>query len=174
MLTERHQRPNTLLAAGVTAEFLAALDDESQLGKLQYSIQAPDGAYAYLPACIEQQYPIIAGYDITPLCNGVDDEEIYALLSNQYEQRFVRFELEADEIYNDFGASFQRLLAYILLDYVGFDEQMTEQDHIALGQRLGLHNAAAIYQAYMALPTQTDLKAWHQHVLPQLLEQNDA
>lgn len=171
MLTERQQRHDKLIAAGVTPTFLAALEDESILGKLQYYIQAPDGAYAYIPDYLAQDDAILHAEEITPICNGIDDEETYALLRNGQELRFVRFELEADEIYNDFGASFQRLLAHVLLDYVGFDEQMSCDDHIALGQRLGLNNAATIYHAYLAQPAVSDINAWQQAVLPLLLEQ---
>ncbi|MCH1918544.1 hypothetical protein L9G15_03745 [Shewanella sp. A3A] len=172
-LTPATQRIAKLTAAGVEPRFLAAIEDGATLGKLQYLIRNCDAAYNFLPSILDD-YDFIAGYEVTPVCNGAGDDELYVLLSNEHERRFVRFELEADEIYHDFGASFQRLLAYILLEYVGFDEQMTMADHLALAQHFGLPNAQAVYSAYMKLSTYSEVKAWQQHELPQLLEQADA
>ncbi|WP_417762991.1 hypothetical protein [Shewanella sp.] len=173
LLTPTSARVAKLVSVGVDPRFLNAVAEETPLGKLQYLIRSSDAAYDYLPSILDD-YSFLAGYEVTPLCNGAGDDELYVLLSNPRERRFVRFELEADVIYNDFGADFQRVLAYILLDYVGFDEQMTLADHIALAQSVGLHHAAAVYHAYQALPADADIAAWQQHQLPQLLEQADA
>ncbi|MCS4559151.1 hypothetical protein L9G74_22290, partial [Shewanella sp. C32] len=67
---------------------------------MQYLIKNFDAAYYFLPSIIDD-YDFLAGYVVTPVCNGAGDEELYVLLSFAHEHRFVRFELEDDEFYHD-------------------------------------------------------------------------
>jgi hypothetical protein len=79
-------------------------------------IKFPEGAYFYLKS-IESTYSILRGYEITPIYEGANGDTFWVLLSNANESRFVHFELEQDEIYDDYGNDFMLLLANCVIDF---------------------------------------------------------
>ncbi|MFM2476245.1 hypothetical protein [Celerinatantimonas sp. MCCC 1A17872] len=173
MLTAKEHRQATLIAAGVNGDFLEALKDDSKLGKLQYFVQPPVGGYNYLPSIMDD-YDILKGSTITPICDGGADDEFFVMLTAGSQHRFVRIELEADKIYNDFADSFELMLAYILLDFYGFDENMTLDDHIHFATTMGLKNADVIFKRFATIYPDADLKQieqWQKQQLPALLGQ---
>ena len=165
MIVQEERRKENLLDAGVTSQFLDAIDRLEELGEIQYQIQKPEGAYWYLPS-IEHEYEILKGFDITPICDGSNGDSFYVLLSKPDERKFVYFELEADEIYNDFGGSFQLLLAHLIIDLIGFSEDQNIEDITKLAESLGLLKAKEVINKVSALDEDTDLEEWEVNVLP--------
>ncbi|MDD1794429.1 hypothetical protein LRP50_14945 [Enterovibrio sp. ZSDZ42] len=168
MIVQEESRKENLLSAGVTSQFIDAIDRLEELGEIQYQIQKPESAYWYLPS-IENEYEILRGFDITPICDGSNGDSFYVLLSKPDERKFVYFELEADEIYNDFGGSFQLLLAHIIIDLMDFSEEQSIEDITKFADGLGLLKAKEVINTVSALDEDTDIEKWEVNVLPAII-----
>jgi hypothetical protein len=173
MITPRQDRIATLRKAGVPASFLQALDTLADYGDLQHVLQAPDAAYFYLPS-IDGTYESLAGWTVTPVCDGSNGDVFYVLLTRPGVRRFVYFTLESDEIHEDFGAEFPPLLAHLLVDLYEFSE-LPVAELAAIGQRLGFPLAASLFEALEQADAQglrrsgADDKAWRAVQLPRFL-----
>ncbi len=164
----RKKRKEELLKFGVTAEFLDAIDHLEDFGRLQHSIQDPDAAYAYLPTIVGR-YGILKDCRIIPVCD-CNEEDYYVLLKFKAGHQFVNIDLETDEIYRDFGTSFQRLLAHILLHYKDvFSDKVTDEEVIALADHFGLKNSAEIVEAFSKMADGLSMEDWEDQNLPGLL-----
>ncbi|WP_394391754.1 hypothetical protein [Shewanella woodyi] len=168
MIVQEESRKENLLSAGVTSQFIDAIDRLEELGEIQYQIQNPEGAYWYLPS-IENEYEILRGFDITPICDGSNGDSFYVLLSKPDERKFVYFELEADEIYNDFGGSFQLLLAHLVIDLMDLSEVQSIEDITKFAESLGLLKAKEVINTVSALDEDTDIEEWEVNVLPTII-----
>ena len=145
MITPRNLRHETLVLAGVPAAFLNALDHLAEYGDLQFIASKPDAAYFYLPQ-ISDVYSTLQGQTITPIFDGTNGNTFYVHLSGKSGNRFVFFELENDEIYQDFGADFQFMLAHLLIEFYEFSESATD-DLVGVGQALGFRQARSLFEA---------------------------
>ena len=166
MLIPEEERREALLRAGVPETFLDAIDNLEEYGALQYLILEPEAAYDYLPT-IEDEYEILDGYDIVPICDGPNGDSFYVLLLGSEGFRFVYFELEADEIYHDFKDSFQRLLAHLVIDWVEFTEgeegvgNAWQEPLKTLWARLGAYREKHLDRRFEELPPRChDCKDW--------------
>lgn len=146
MIIPLEQRAEVLLRAGVPPAFLAAMDKLESLAKLRFCISRPDGAYHYVPQ-IADGYKSLKGWDITPVCDGSNGDVFYVHMARGGESRFAHFELEVDEIYDDYGTNFQRMLADLLIDYYEFDDEAELAGLIAVGDQLGFVNSAGLFKA---------------------------
>lgn len=145
MLTNPENRIAKLKAAGVSDQFLQALEDLHEFGDLKYVIQPPEAAYFYLPSVCDS-YGCLSGSEVTPVFEGSNGDVFYVLLSTNRESKFVYFELENDEIYGDFGSNFLGLLAHLLIEFYEFSE-LSVSELTVLGERMGFENAEALFQA---------------------------
>ena len=168
MIITEENRESVLLSQGATSSFIEALETLEEFGEIQYQIQNPEGAYYYLPS-IENEYEILKGFDIVPICDGPNGDSFYVLLLRDEEARYVYFELEADEIYNDFGSSFQLLLAHIIIELQGFSESQTSEDLINIGRDMGLKKSKEIIRGVEGLGDEVDFKNWEENVLPTIV-----
>jgi len=169
MIILENERKNVLLEAGATQSFLDAVDNLEMMGEIQYQIQKPDGAYFYLPT-IENEYDILSGYDIVPICDGPNGDSFYVLLKNKDNFKYVYFELEADEIYNDFGSSFQLFLAHLIIDYLGFSQDKTPHEIAVFANNLGLVKSKEIVDEVEKLDNNVDMEEWEKDVLPSIMD----
>jgi len=168
MIIQEQRRKEKLLSAGVTSQFLDAVDRLKELGDIQYQIQNPESAYYYLPS-IENEYQILKGFDITPICDGPNGDSFYVLLSKPDESKFVYFELEIDEIYNDFGASFQLFLAHIIIELWDFSEDQSTEELVQFAASMGLAKAKDVMQGLSELNQDADIEQWELNVLPNII-----
>jgi hypothetical protein len=137
MIVQKGQRKEILVNSGVATEFLDAIDHLEQYGDLQFMLKPPEGAYFYLPG-IEKQYKILEGFNIVPICDGSNGDSFYVLLFNENETKYVRFELECDEIYCDYGPVFSLLLADIVIEFYEFADDLSSEEIAEIGLKLGL------------------------------------
>ena len=145
MITPPDRRLQRLLEAGVPGCFLEALDDLESLGDLQCVVRPPDSAYFYLPRICDERLSL-AGFEVTPIFDGVNGDTYHVLLSKGPEARFARFGLEADEIHADYGNDFRLMLADLLIDLYEFSEDDLPA-LAATGRQLGLANPEVLLQA---------------------------
>ena len=120
------------------------------------------------------QHECLSGWEVTPVCDGSNGEVFHVLLSTPDESKFVRFELENDEIYDDYGSDFQALLADLLIDLYEFSE-LPVDELVDVGERLGFVRPAALFRAlvdasarHLRSTFQTD-RLWRQAQLPGII-----
>lgn len=175
MITPREYRAEVLLRAGVPRAFLDAMDHLDSVAKLRYCIARPDGAYHYLPQ-IAPAYKALMGWDITPVCDGANGDVFFVHMAYGNLTRFAHFELEVDEIYDDYGPNFQRMLADLLIDYYEFDDEAEIDELVAVGQKLGFVNSVGLFSA-LEQASENDArrtfeldKKWRKATLPGIIE----
>ena len=105
MITPKENRRQKLIAASVPEKFLDAIDNSSDFEDFEYLVCYPSSAYFYLPT-IQNEYSILLDYEITPIFDGCNGDTFNVMLTKENEIRFIHFELENDEIYDDFGKKF--------------------------------------------------------------------
>lgn len=119
-ITSEEERRETLVSAGVSTEFLDAIDNPSKFEDLEFIFRYPKSFYWYYPDIAS--YKCLQGFEVTPVFDGSNGDMFYVMLSRQGERQFVQFELEQDEIYENFGDNFMYLMAYFLIRYYEFAE----------------------------------------------------
>lgn len=130
-LTPPALRKAALEDAGVPPIFLQTLGDDAQPDDLKLVIgRPPDDLFDRAAP----HYSILRQSVVTPVleCQGA----IVALLDHDGERRFIHFELETDEVYEDFGANFQNVLAWLLISYYELSE-CSRKAFVRAGESLG-------------------------------------
>jgi hypothetical protein len=145
MITPREHRRQKLQSHGVPVAFLDAIDKPPS-EDLEFILRFPDGAYFYLKT-IESVYSILRGYDITPIYDGGNGDTYWVLLSNSTESRFVHFELEHDEIYDDYGDNFMLLLADFVIQFYEFADELDNSDIVNVARKIGFVRAEEFISA---------------------------
>ncbi len=145
MITPPEKRISALVDAGVPLSFLEAFANPDALGDLRFMLRAPDSAYFHLPQILNTR-DILADFEVTPIVDGSNGDTFYVLLSRGGVRRFVHFELEADEIYGDFGEDFRLMLADLLIGIYEFSEQDL-QSLIGVGRLLGFERSEDLFNA---------------------------
>ena len=140
MITQKEDRYDKLISYGVPKEFLDGINSSKQDEELEYLLVAPDGSYFYLKD-ICNQYSILKGYEITPIYEGANGDTFWVLLSNEEEYKFVHFELEQDEIYDDYGKNFNHLLADFIIKFYDSAVDLELEEIIKRSAKLGFVNA---------------------------------
>ena len=146
MIVEAKKRREKLLSAGVPPSFLDAMEDPSAFEELAYLARYPEGFYLEMPRVIGG-YSILRGYAVTPVYEDGNGDIYSVLLSSDEETRFVRFPRERDEIYKDFGADFQYMLADLLIEYYEFATDLSVEVLSAHGERIGCPRASRLFKA---------------------------
>ena len=145
MITSIENRREMLESHGVPVAFLDAIETPPA-EDLEYILKFPDAAYFYLKT-VETTYSILRGYDITPIFDGGNGDTYWVLLTNSTDTRFVHFELEQDEIYNDYGNDFLSLLADVVIKFYEFADELDDSEIINVAQALGFPNAEPLVSA---------------------------
>ena len=170
MIIEPENRRAKLESVGVPAAFLDAIDSPEQFKGLEFIAQKPEGTYFYLPD-IYEDYDCLQGYDITPIYEGSNGDTFHVHFSNEHESKFVHFELEQDEIYDDFGSNFMYMLADLLIEYFEFDPDLGTEAFILYGEAMGFPNASQLFNALAQADRHTfELDAqWRREHLPEII-----
>lgn len=116
--------------------FLESLKNIQPEDRLRYIIKEPDDFYYYINT-IYQNYKCIKGYNIVPVFESSNGDEFYVYLFNDKEQKFAHFELENDELYSDYGTSFDLMLANLLIDFYEFADNLSISELIKKGEMIG-------------------------------------
>lgn len=175
MIIEAEKRRDILVSAGVPEQFLSAIEYPERFEDLKFMAKAPDGFYFYMPSVLDN-YKILSGYDVTPIYEGSNGDTYYVLLTRDEEIRFIHFELEQDSIYEDYGSSFQLMLADFLIDYYEFATEVSIEQLSDYGVKLGFKNAKRLFEA-LEEADQNGIrktfeldKKWRNEVLPKIVE----
>jgi hypothetical protein len=174
MITPKEHRRDKLLSHGVPIAFLDAIETPPA-EDLEFILRFPDAAYFYLPT-IQSAYSILRGYDITPIFDGSNGDTFWVLLSNTSEFRFVHFELEQDEIYDDYGTNFMLLLADMVIRFYEFADELNESQIAEAARSMGFPQADELATALASADEQglrstfdSDAK-WRRNNLPRIVK----
>ncbi|WP_196157620.1 hypothetical protein [Reinekea sp. G2M2-21] len=146
MIIQKDKRREKLIEYGVIPAFLDAIDNTGEYQDLEFIVKYPDGAYWYLED-IYPSYSIFKGYDVTPIYEGGNGDTFYVLLSNNEEARFVHFELENDEIYNDYGSDFWLMFVDFLIGYYEFADESSIDALTESGLKMGFPKSADLFSS---------------------------
>ena len=173
MITPWNLRNEILALAGVPSAFLEAIEHLEKYGDLQFIARKPDAAYFYLPQICDT-YSTLQGQTITPIFDGSNGDRFYVHLSGDAGNRFVIFLLENDEIYQDFGANFQFMLAHLLIEFYEFSE-LTVDELAAVSKTLGFCNSRSLFES-LEQATKSDARktfeldaAWRRVNIPRIV-----
>lgn len=146
MIIEKEKRRDKLLEYGVPATFLDAIDNTKEFDDLEFIVKYPDIVYWYL-SDILPIYEILQGYDVTPIYEGGNGDTFYVLLSNANETRFVHFELENDEIYDDYGSNFMLMFVDFLIYYYESADETSIETLTGYGKKMGFPKSAELFKS---------------------------
>ena len=135
-----------LLKYGVPSTFLDAVDNTKKFDDLEFIVKYPDSVYCYL-SDILPTYQILKGYDVTPIYEGGNGDTFYVLLSNANEARFVHFELENDEIYDDYGSDFMLMFVDFLIYYYEFADETGIETFVEYGKKMGFPKSEELFKS---------------------------
>jgi len=145
MITLEVDRRIKLKSHGVPTKFLDAIDSASSHKIFESVLKYPESGYSYLNTI--KTYKIFQGYDVTPIYDGINEDTFWMLLSNSTEAKFVHFELEQDEIYNDYGDNFMWMLADLIVHLYESKDELSIVELIELSEELGFPNSELFLRA---------------------------
>lgn len=168
-LTPQHAREAVLRDAGVPQVFLRTLSGATAPADLQLVLgERADDAFER----VATSYTILEQHVVTPLldCRG----SVVVLLERGGARRFVHFELEVDEVYDDFGSDFRNVIAWLLIAYYELTE-CSRDAFLRAGDSLGSTFAGPLFDELERASrdgtraTFAADDAWRRHVIPKLL-----
>ena len=140
-LTPQEERYARLSHFGIPEQFFNSIGN---IEELEFQVQEPKGAYFYFPTMTD--YQIFSEVEVTPIFDC--DETFYALFEKEKVSKIVRFELENDEIYTDYGLNWNLLLLDVLWSYydVAIEEKSSKALFCAVGKQLGFKSSEKLFQ----------------------------
>ncbi len=146
MIINSEERREKLLEKGVPKGFLDALDEPSKYPSFEFIAKYPEGFYFYGPS-IASKYDCLKGYDILPICEGCNSDIYYICLISGSSFRVVHFELENDQIYDDYGQNFGALICDFLIQYYELADDLPVEVLAEVGVKLGFKEATLLFDA---------------------------
>src|SRR5690606_31636458 len=114
-LVAKENRVTELLKFGAPKSFI---ENIGKANELEFIIEKVDRAYEYLPQI--SNYSILKNLNLIPIfCR---DYSFYVFAYNEQTEKIIDFNLENDEIYNDYGNNWDLLLMDIMTQY--FDDEI--------------------------------------------------
>ncbi len=95
-LIPKEERKEKLLQFGAPKPFV---DNIGNIEELEFRVEKTDGAYFYLPTIAN--YKILKGLNIIPIYDEGESFRVFGYTDTIH--KIFHFELENDEIYNDYG-----------------------------------------------------------------------
>ena len=135
------QRKSELIKFGANNVFV---ENIGKIDELKYRVENIEGAYFYLPTI--SNYKILNGLNIIPIyCEG---ESFRVFGYNKTVQKIFHFELENDEIYNEYGTNWNLLFLDIMFQYFNDDIEngLNIEKFIKVGNKLGFEKSEALYK----------------------------
>ncbi|WP_158973529.1 hypothetical protein [Cellulophaga sp. L1A9] len=138
-LISREERNERLISFGISKQFLSNIGN---IDELEFLVEDPKGAYFYFPT---MDYKIFSGFEITPIFDS--GETFYALFENNNMSKIVKFELENDEIYFDYGQNWNLLLLSIMIDLFDqyLEDEISENRFIEIGNKIGFEKSSELF-----------------------------
>jgi len=135
------ERKSKLIEFGAPESFI---ENIGKIPELEFSIEKIDGAYFYFPKI--SNYKILSKLNIIPIyCEG---ESFRVFGYNDTIQKIFHFELENDEIYNDYGTNWNLLFLDIMFQYYN-DDIENGLDIITfkkVGEKLGFDKSETLFK----------------------------
>jgi len=121
----------------------AFIDNIGNIAELRSRVENVDGAYFYLPQI--SNYKILKDQTVIPIFDS--GERFCVLIGNDEVKRIICFELENDEIYNDYGENWRMLLMDIMIQY--FDDQIDNdismERFVSVGEKIGFQESRQLF-----------------------------
>ena len=135
------ERKSELKKFGANEDFV---ENIGKIDELKYRVENVKGAYFYFPTI--SNYKILNGLNIIPIYDEGESFRVFGY--NDSIQKIFHFELENDEIYNDYGINWNLLLLDIMFQYFNNDIE-NGLDIIRfkkVGDKLGFKKSETLYK----------------------------
>ncbi|QWX83602.1 hypothetical protein H0I23_14255 [Cellulophaga sp. HaHaR_3_176] len=138
-LTPREERNERLISFGISNQFLSNI---GKIDELEFLIEDPKGAYFYFPT---MDYKIFSGFEVTPIFDS--GETFYALFEDNNLSKIVKFELENDKIYFDYGQNWKLLLLSIMINLFDqyLENEISKNRFIEIGNKIGFEKSSELF-----------------------------
>lgn len=139
-LIPKEQRVSELIKFGAPKSFI---ENIGKIPELEYSVEKVDNAYSYLPSI--SGYKILKNCDVVPIYT--EGTSFYVLLCKNEINRIVHFELENDEIYDDYGLNWNLLLLGIMINCFDLylEGDINQEEYIEIGTKIGFEQTAKLF-----------------------------
>ena len=139
-LVSQDKRPSKLLEQGIPLKFLESI---GRVKELKFQVEPPEGAYHYFPSI--SNYEILKDCKVTPIFD--QGESFWAVANTDDQARIIHFELEKDEVYQDFGLNWNLLLLEIMIDYYDFAiiDEITLEEFESVGNQIGFEQSRELF-----------------------------
>lgn len=136
----KENRVKELLNFGIPEVFV---ENIGNIPELKYRIEDVEGVYFYLPSILN--YRILSGKRIVPIFDC--GESFTVLIMDNEVEKIVRFELENDHIYTDYGTNVDLMLMDIMIDYFDdhIDDEIDLEKYISVGLRIGFKKSEGLF-----------------------------
>ncbi|WP_316828917.1 hypothetical protein [Pedobacter miscanthi] len=137
----KEDREIQLLNLGMPLAFLKSIGNTLEL---KSRVEDVDGAYFYLPGIIN--YEILKDKYVVPIYSS--GESFYMILYDEKTQNIIHFELENDQVYEDYSNNWELLLMDIMIVYFDdhIDDELSIEDFISLGNKIGFEKSKDLFQ----------------------------
>ena len=140
-LISKEERIHELTRFGAPELFINSI---GKIPELQFHVENVDGAYFYLPQI--SNYEIIKNLNLIPIFSS--GESFYVFTYDHQTQRIINFELENDEIYDDYGTNWNLLLMDIMIQYFEseIDDGIEISDFKSVGEKIDFDKAEKLFK----------------------------
>ena len=140
-LIPRDLRITELSKTGIPEVFL---ENIGKVDELMSRIEDVEGAYFYLPQI--SNYKILESFNVVPI---FDEGEIFCVfLYNENIKKIIRFSLENDSIYKEYGLNWNLLLFDIMFQYFEdqIDNGLSLEKFINVGNKIGFEYSEKLFR----------------------------
>ncbi len=141
-LVPKERRESELLKFGAPPQFVKNI---GEIDELKFSVENVDGAYFYLPTI--SNYKILKDLSIIPIYDC--GESFYVFGYGNEIKKIFHFELEHDEVYDDYGTNWQLLLFNTMFNYFEIaidDDDFSVKQFKSVGEKLGFDKSESLYK----------------------------
>ena len=134
------ERESELIRFGAPKSFI---ENIGKIPELEYRVEKVDGAYFYFPTI--SNYEILNGLNIIPIYDEGESFRVFGY--NDSTQKIFHFELENDEIYNDYGTNWDLLFLDIMFQYFNDEDgELDIETFKKVGEKLGFGKSEALFE----------------------------
>nr|WP_199156515.1 hypothetical protein [Pedobacter sp. ASV2] len=136
----KENRVKELLNFGIPEVFVRNIGN---IPELKYRIEDVEGAYFYLPTILN--YKILSGKRIVPIFDC--GESFTVLIIDNEVKKIIKFELENDYVYTDYGSNVDLMLMDIMTEYFDdhIDDEIDLEKYISVGSRIGFNKSEGLF-----------------------------
>ncbi|WP_101448645.1 hypothetical protein [Aquimarina sp. MAR_2010_214] len=135
------ERESELIRFGANKDFV---ENIGRIDELKYRVENVDGAYFYFPTI--SNYKILNGLNIIPIYDEGESFRVFGY--NDSIQKIFHFELENDEVYDNYGTNWNLLFLDIMFEY--FNDDIEDELDITkfkeIGEKLGFNKSETLYK----------------------------